>query len=93
MTHTITISIPGSLQERLQVERLMSVQACTSGQALHELTARVPGMHDALFDAEGELRRFVRVVVNGRMLSRGQEMDQVLDSPTQLTIIQAITGG
>lgn len=93
MTHTIAISVPAQLQEHLRGERLLAVQASTSGQALQALTARAPGLRDALFEADGELRKFVRIAVNGRLLRRGQEMNQVLEAGTQLAIIQAITGG
>lgn len=93
MTHTITISVPARLQEHLRGDRLLTVQASTSGQALQALMARAPGLRDALFEADGDLRKFVRIAVNGRLLHRGQEMDQVLEDGAELAIIQAISGG
>lgn len=91
--HQVTISIPTRLQDYLGGERLVRAEATTPIQAMEALAARSVDLRDVLFEPSGNLRKFVRIAVNGTLLIPNDGLDDPIAAGAQLTIILAITGG
>jgi|LNAP01.1.fsa_nt_gb molybdopterin converting factor small subunit len=91
--HQVTISIPTRLQDYLGGESLVTVEATTPIQAMEVLAARSIELRDALFEPSGDLRKFVRIAVNGALLVPNETLDEPIGAGTQLVIILAIAGG
>lgn len=91
--HKVTISIPLRLRDYLGGESLVAVDATTPEQALEALAVRSMELRNALFEPTGGLRKFVRIAVNGTLLLPNQGLGDPIAAGTQLTIVQAITGG
>lgn len=70
----------------------IALDAATVGDALDALEARHPGFRDRLFDAEGNLHRFVNVFVADAEVRTREGLATVLDS-ADLSIVPAVAGG
>jgi sulfur-carrier protein len=60
---------------------------------LDELEARYPRLRLKLRDETGELRRFVRVFVNGDDVRNGEGLATSLAGPDRVDILHSIQGG
>jgi len=91
--HQVIISIPTRLQDYLGGESLVPVVATTPAQAMEALAARSMELRDALFEPSGDLRKIIRIAVNGRQRVHNEGLDDTIAAGTQLAIIVAIAGG
>ena len=91
--HQVIISIPTRLQGYLAGESLVAVVANTPAQAIEALAAHSMELRDALFEPSGELRKFVRIAVNGKLLVQNEQLKDTIEADVQLAIILAIAGG
>ncbi len=68
------------------------VQAATVGAALAEVDALHPGFRELIFDASGDLHRFVKLFINeGQIDPNG--LDKPLGVDDRLEVLAAIAGG
>jgi molybdopterin converting factor small subunit len=85
----VKVLIPGALRsytERGQVE----VSGTTVGAVLAQLDTRYTGIRFRIVDEQGQIRRHIRLFVNGVQV---RELSQVLAATDELVIVQALSGG
>ena len=83
------VLIPGALRsytERAQVE----VSGATLGAVLAELDARYSGIRFRIIDEQDQIRRHIRLFVNGEQV---RDLSQPLNASDELIILQALSGG
>ncbi|HET9442255.1 MAG TPA: MoaD/ThiS family protein [Acidimicrobiales bacterium] len=87
------IRIPTQLRTLTGGKGEVTVEASTVGEALKALDAAHPGFQERLFDAEGNLRRFVNVFVADEDIRFLSGTDTPLEDRTTVSIIPAVAGG
>jgi molybdopterin converting factor small subunit len=83
------VLIPGALRsytERGEVE----VGGATLGALLVELDARYSGIRFRIIDEQDQIRRHIRLFVNGEQV---RDLAQPLNAKDELVIVQALSGG
>ena len=83
------VLIPGGLRsytERSEVE----VSGATLGAVLAELDRLYPGIRFRMIDEQDQIRRHIRLFVNGVQL---RDLSQPLMATDDLVIVQALSGG
>jgi molybdopterin synthase sulfur carrier subunit len=78
--------LPTKGQERIDVE------ARTVRECIEAVEARYPGFQELVVDARGELRRFVRLLLNGDELPR-DALDTPVGDDDCVRILAALAGG
>ena len=83
------VLIPGGLRsytERSEVD----VRGTTLGAALAELDRLYPGIRFRMIDEQDQIRRHIRIFVNGAQL---RDLAQPLNASDEMVIVQALSGG
>ncbi|MBE0619787.1 MAG: MoaD/ThiS family protein [Burkholderiales bacterium] len=83
------VLIPGGLRsytERSEVE----ASGATLGAVLAELERLYPGIRFRVIDEQDQIRRHIRIFVNGAQL---RDLAQPLKASDELVIVQALSGG
>ncbi len=83
------VLIPGALRsytERAEVE----VGGATLGSLLAELDARYSGIRFRIIDEQDQIRRHIRLFVNGEQV---RDLSRPLNANDELVIVQALSGG
>jgi molybdopterin synthase sulfur carrier subunit len=78
--------LPTKGQDRIEVE------AGTVRECIEAVEARYPGFQELVVDARGELRRFVRLLLNGDELPR-DALDTPVGDDDRVRILAALAGG
>ena len=86
------IEVPRRYRVPTGGEATISIEGDTVRACLEAAEAKYPGFGELVLDGNGELRRFVKLFVNGDQLERG-----ALDSPVSRTdtisVMAAAAGG
>ena len=61
-------------------------------ECVAELDAQHPGLGELILDAKGEMKRFVRIFVDGELLPR-DALDTELAATVTITVVAAAAGG
>lgn len=83
------VLIPSALRsytERSQTEATGE----TLGAALEDLDRRYAGIRFRMIDEQGQIRRHIRVFVNGGQVN---DLSQALSATDEVVIVQALSGG
>ena len=83
------VLIPGALRsytEQAQVE----ASGATLGAVLVELDRRYSGIRFRIIDEQDQIRRHIRIFVNGEQV---HDLAQPLNVTDELVIVQALSGG
>ena len=86
------VTLPRLLEPAVGAVRRVEVTGETWGEALESLIDQHPSLRVHLFDEAGDLRPHVLCFVNGtqtRLLDRSAS----LDDETEITFLQAVSGG
>ena len=83
------VLIPGGLRSYTERSEV-NVQGATLGAALAELERLYPGIRFRIIDEQDQIRRHIRIFVNGVQL---RDLAQALDASDELVIVQALSGG
>jgi molybdopterin synthase sulfur carrier subunit len=89
----VDIRVPAPLRVHTQGERLVRGDGSTVGELLDDLDRRFPGIRTGLFDAEGELRRFVNVYVNDEDIRYLGRLEARVEPGDTVSILPAVAGG
>lgn len=89
----VTVLIPAPLRRFTNEVSSVQIEASTVGEALTALDAQFPGIRERICDADGRLRRFVSVFVNGRDVRSLQGLETPLREGDEVGIIPAMAGG
>ncbi len=78
----VTVKIPTQLRAATGGEGEIEVSGSTVGEVL-----------DAVFEAHGDLRRFVNVYVSGEDIRFQQGLETAINEGDEVTILPAVAGG
>jgi molybdopterin synthase sulfur carrier subunit len=89
----VNVLIPTPLRKLTNEQEKVAVNGLSVGEVIEELGRQFPGIKDRICDADGELRRFVNVYVNGEDVRfEGGKAAAVKDGD-EVSIVPAIAGG
>jgi molybdopterin converting factor small subunit len=88
-----TLRIPTQLRTLTDGAGEVTVDGSTVGEALKALDAAHPGFGERLFDADGNLRRFVNVFVADEDIRFLDGLSTPVEDSTTISIIPAVAGG
>jgi molybdopterin synthase sulfur carrier subunit len=90
---SVQLLIPTPLQKFTQNEASVDLDAASVEELLHALEERFPGILERICDAEGKLRRFLNVYVNGEDIRFLAHKETVLNDGDEVSIVPAVAGG
>ena len=88
-----TVIIPTPLRKFTNDVELVEVQGTTIGDVFSQLESRYPGIQARLCEANGELRRFINVYVDGEDIRFLEGLKTGLAEKAEISIVPAIAGG
>lgn len=89
----ITIRIPTPLQKLTANQSEVSVEGSDVKSALANLEEKFPGIHERIYDENGNLRRFINFYVNDEDIRFMDQESTGLKDGDELSIVPAIAGG
>ncbi len=89
----VQVRIPTPLRTLTGDQGLISSDGTTVGELVDPLEASFPGMRARLCAADGELRRFVNVFVNGEDVRFLEGLGSALAEGDEVSIVPAVAGG
>jgi len=89
----IPISIPTPLRPITGNLDTVEVDGADIAELIHALDKKYPGIGERLLDAQGNLRRFVNVYVNGEDIRFLQDKATAVKAGDEVSIVPAIAGG
>ncbi len=89
----IPISIPTPLRPITGNLDTVEVDGADIAELIAALDKKYPGIGERLLDAQGNLRRFVNVYVNGEDIRFLQDKATVVKQGDEVSIVPAIAGG
>ncbi|MDE1171083.1 MAG: MoaD/ThiS family protein [Verrucomicrobium sp.] len=90
---SIPVTIPTPLRNLTQNRETVDAEGDTIGDLLSSLESQFPGIGERLLDAEGNVRRFVNIYVNGEDIRFLQEKATAVKPGDEISIVPAIAGG
>jgi len=89
----IPISIPTPLRPITGNLDTVEVDGADIAELIAALDKKYPGIGERLLDAQGNLRRFVNVYVNGEDIRFLQDKATAVKTGDEVSIVPAIAGG
>ncbi|HZV63203.1 MAG TPA: MoaD/ThiS family protein [Methylophilaceae bacterium] len=83
------VLIPSALQSYTQSSQV-EANGSTLGEVLLELDQQYPGIRFRMVDEQEQVRRHIRIFVNGISVNR---LSQTLHPIDEVAIVQALSGG
>jgi sulfur-carrier protein len=83
------VLIPSALQSYTQSSRA-EASGSTLGEVLLDLHRQYPGIRFRIIDEQEQVRRHIRIFVNGVSVNR---LSQTLQPSDEVVIVQALSGG
>ena len=88
----VKVRIPLNLQRLTGENVLVSAEGRTVAECIEDLEARFPGFRDGICDAEGQIRDFYEIFVNGKS-AYPEELTAPLRDGDELFIALLVAGG
>ena len=89
----IPVSIPTPLRPLTDNLDTVEVDGATIADLLAALDKKYPGIGERLLDAQGNVRRFVNIYVNGEDVRFLEEKATPVKDGDEVSIVPAIAGG
>jgi molybdopterin synthase sulfur carrier subunit len=89
----VRVQIPSPLRSLTGGAEVVEVEASDIASLIENLESRHRGIKERLCDAEGQLRRYVRVFVNDEDVRTLQDRATALKPGDTVAIVPAIAGG
>jgi len=89
----IPVSIPTVLRPLTNNLDTVEVEGATVGDLLAGLEKSYPGIGERLLDAQGNVRRFVNIYINGEDVRFLQDKETAVKAGDEVSIVPAIAGG
>ena len=90
----VTVKIPTPLRSLTGEQGTVTANgAATLQELVEDLESSYPGMRERLCEADGQLRRFVNVFVNGEDVRFLQGLESLLAEGDEVSIVPAVAGG
>ncbi len=90
---SVQVSIPTPLRNLTNNIDTVDAAGATIGEVLHDLEKQFPGIGDRLLDANGEVRRFVNIYLNGEDVRFLDNKNTAVKTNDEVSIVPAIAGG
>ena len=90
---TVIVRVPTTLRPATGGASEVRVEGKTLGEVLDGVEAAHPGFRDRIFDADGNLRRFVNLFVADDDVRFLQGLDTPVPDGETVSIIPAVAGG
>ena len=87
------VTIPTPLRNLTGNQEIVAADGATIGELLSSLESKFPGIGERLLDAQGNVRRFVNIYVNGEDIRFLQEKATPVKANDEISIVPAIAGG
>ena len=87
------VRIPTPLRKFPGGEDEVAVSGSTVGQIVADMDGRFPGIRERLCEADGRVRRFVNIYVNGDDIRFLANLDTAVKETDEVSIVPAIAGG
>lgn len=88
-----TVFIPTTLRRLTANQSKVEMSGATVSDVLDSLEATYPGFRERLFDATGQVKRFINVFVNDDEIRTLQGLDTPIRSSDRISIVPAMAGG
>jgi molybdopterin synthase sulfur carrier subunit len=89
----VSVLIPTPLRNLTQNIDTVELEATTIGGVVEGLEVKFPGIKERLLDANGNLRRFIIVSLNGEDVRFLQDKETPLKDGDEVSITAAVAGG
>lgn len=89
----IAVTIPPPLRGLTLNADTVDAEGATVGELLADLEKNYPGIGDRILDANGQIRRFVNIYVNGEDVRFLQDQATPVKANDEVSIVPAIAGG
>lgn len=89
----VQVLIPTPLRSYTGGEARVAASGATIGDVFADLDARYPGIQDRICEADGEIRRFVNVFVNGQNARKLAGAATPVQDGDEIGVIPAMAGG
>ncbi len=89
----VTVRIPTPLRNLTKNQETVAASGATVKAVLDQVQTEFPGLKERLCDANGTLRRFVNVFLNGEDIRFANGPETPVKDGDELSIIPAIAGG
>lgn len=89
----MTVLVPAPLRQFTGGEARVQAGGATVGEVIDDLEARYPGIKGRVCEADGRIRRFVNVFVNGANVRGGDGERTALKAGDEVGIVPAMAGG
>jgi len=86
------IKVPSRYQVPTRGEGQIQVDGGTVKECIEAAEARYPGFQELILDRKGELRRFVRLSLNGGLLA-SDALDTPVSADDSITVTAVVAGG
>lgn len=90
---SVLVRIPTPLRRFTNGSDEVNSQGATVGAVVDDIEGRHPGIKERLCDAEGRVRRFVNIYVNGDDIRFLSHLDTAVKDGDEVSIVPAIAGG
>jgi molybdopterin synthase sulfur carrier subunit len=87
------VRIPTPLRKFTGGSDEVAVGGATIGHVLSDMEAHYPGIKERLCEADGKVRRFVNIYVNGDDIRFLQNLETAVKETDEVSIVPAIAGG
>ena len=88
----VTVTLPRLLEPAMGSTRKVELEAQSVGEGIERLLQLHPTLRVHLFDEQGDLRLHVTCFIDGSQ-SRLTDRHAQLTEPTEITFLQAVSGG
>ena len=89
----VQVSIPTPLRNLTNNIDTVDAAGATIGEVLTDLEKQFPGIGERLLDANGEVRRFVNIYLNGEDVRFLDNQNTAVKTNDEISIVPAIAGG
>jgi molybdopterin synthase sulfur carrier subunit len=87
------VTIPTPLRNLTGNQEIVTAAGTTISDLLADLEKQFPGIGERLLDAQGQVRRFVNIYVNGEDIRFLQDKATQIKDSDEVSIVPAIAGG
>jgi adenylyltransferase/sulfurtransferase len=89
----VQVQIPGPLRSYTGQQSKVQVEGATVGEALGDLRRRYPELGGQIYEADGSVRRFINLFVNGEDIRGRDGLDTPVQAGDTVGILPAMAGG
>ena len=88
-----TVLVPTPLRRLTGGQAKLTVEAANVGSVLHAIDAQYPGIVAKLVDENGDVKRFINIVLNEDEIRTLQGLETPVGDADTVSIVPAMAGG